>query len=142
MKSFKEYHLPIDEEKDEYGELLIEMSNLFPEDHGIPGVSKIWITTASGKEKHKLPRFKVEYANNKSAVYVYIKDEVKYKTGNKPPSKLDKSIVRWAIINREAMTDHYYGKTSSRQFVFSIVSLNSQNTASTVPMFKEHLIAE
>lgn len=96
---------------------MFEMSNIFPEESGVPHV--IWVATKSGRERHGA-RVKVEVDGTRYTLMILADGTLKW-VGDVPiKGKALKKLIAFVTLNREAILDHWNGKTSSGQFTKAI----------------------
>jgi hypothetical protein len=96
---------------------LYEMSNIFPEESGVPYV--IWVSTKSGKEKHG-PRVKVDIDGVSYTLMILSNEEIKWVSEPNIFGKAKKKIIDFVSKNKQPILDHWNGLTSSGQFSKSL----------------------
>jgi len=99
---------------------LSEMSNVFPEESGLP--YKLWLSTKSGREKHGA-RIKLEVDGEWYPLMILANGTLKWK--EEPPIKGRdmKRVLKFVVLNKQEILDHWNGLTSSAQFTKSLKSI-------------------
>ncbi|MCG9875385.1 MAG: hypothetical protein MH321_11440 [Leptospiraceae bacterium] len=96
-----------------------ERSSIFPSNSGVP--YKIWVTTKQRGRKY-IPRVKVEIEGIFYTLIILSNGNLKWK---EPPGlgKDIEKIITFVEVNKDAILNHYKGKTSSVSFANKIIKI-------------------